>query len=678
MFEGNFYAIMGLTSACVCYALKSSNNRIYEKDNKIRSYFSFLLINYIFMGIVDSVWGFMNTGTLDLGRAAFVIASFLIHFMAVFTAACWCIFLTSYFGFGESRVIMIIQCIPLAIALGLLATQIGSNTIFVIDESCNYASGPLRRSMFYIQYSYYIIAFLKIVYFLIKNHKEYGLRYKILALGCSIIPVGFGVLQDRDPDAPYTTLGMMFSVIVVFNGMMVIEKIRKSKKYETISREAYETLEAISEGYVATAMIDLQEEKIITIKTTPYAESFFDDSISVRQMLLNVFVSGAKMEYKAEMEEFCDIATLPERMENHRSISTQYCSGGIGWCILSFTEVERDEKKHLKKVALALQSIDEFKRKEHEFEDALSRAYMNENAILAELIMMQSVGVIASDENRIVLVANDAILKMFRWTGEDPRGKNIFDVWNEDSVRLTDDVRAKYIELEKTGGSFEYEAECTAEDEDGQIKYLKAESKRADLLDGRKIMITCFTDITQSKILEEKLRMLSETDSLTRIPNRRCGESQIRLLIEEGIPGIFCLLDINGFKKINDTYGHKSGDDVIVAVANAIKASFRSNDIFMRLGGDEFAVYMRGVTKPELARIRIARLFENIARIELENIPKGSINISLGAVIVNDKDGVIDEDYSGIYRRADAEMYKCKRKAGSSMSIEEKKKNEES
>ncbi|MBO4889813.1 MAG: sensor domain-containing diguanylate cyclase [Lachnospiraceae bacterium] len=676
MLIGNIYSITGLVSACVCFAILSSNNRIYEKDNVIRSYFSFLLINLIFCNLVDSLWGFMNTRAFYIGRTAFVVVSFLIHLTVIFSVACWCIFVTCYFGFKESRLIMILQCIPLAAAVALLISQLAMDTVFVIDEAGNYSSGPLRSCIFYIQYSYYIIAFLKVAYFLIKNHKQLGLRYKLLVLGCTIIPTGFAVLQYFYPDAPYTILGFMFSVVVVFNGMMVIEKHRRSHRFETISKESYMTLEAVSFGYEALALIDIITGKYNVIKSTPYADSVIDTKMPIRDLLLKVFVDAAEPEFKEEMEGFIDLSTLPVRMVNRRTVSMQYRSQGIGWSIVSFIAADRDETRRLKKVVLSLQSIDEHKKKEQEYEDALSRAYRNENAVLAELIKMQSVGVVASDEDRKVLVANDVILEMFGRTGIDPVGMDVFELWNSKDFSFTDEIKEEYYRIEKEGGEFTYETECAPEDE--EVRYYKADAKRVDLLDGSKVMVTCYTDITQSKHLEEQLRMLSETDSLTRIPNRRCGESQIKLLMEEGIPGIYCLLDIDGFKKINDTLGHQAGDDTIVAVANAIKASFRSNDIFMRLGGDEFAIYMRGVVKPELARIRIARLFENIARIELDSVPKGSISISLGAVIVRDRDGVIDEDYISVYKRADAEMYKCKGRTGSSMSIEEGTGNEES
>ncbi len=678
MLEGNIYAITGLVSALMCYTIFLCNNTLYDKGNKVRRYFSFLLNVFVLCNMLDAIWGFMSTQTIDWGRGMFYIVSFLLQLAVIVSVACWCIFLTCYFGFREKRIAMVLQCIPLAIAVILLFTQPAGNTLFTIDGSGAYHSGPFRKYMFYIQFSYYLITFLKVIYFLARNRKEHPVRYRLLVFGCAFIPVMFGILQYFYPDGPYTILGLMFSVVVVFNGMMVIEKIRASQKYETISKETYMTLEAMSQSFVSSIMVDLVNGKFTIIRSTPYTESLFDSDIPIRDNILKAFDGAVKPEFLEEIREFADIDKLPEKMENRRTISIQYCSKGIGWCMASFIAVERDEERRLLKVVLIIQSIDEYKKKELEYENALARAYKNENAILAELIKMQAVGVLASDENRKIIVANDALLDMFGLTDRDPIGLNVYDFWDDSVLEAPEEIGAGYDRLEKEGGRFDYELVTRVGDGEGEIRYLMAEVKRVDLLDGTKVMVSCFTDITQGKLLEDKLRTLSETDPLTGIANRRCGESQINLLLKEGIPGIYCLFDIDGFKKINDTYGHQTGDDTIVAVANAIKASFRSNDIFMRLGGDEFAIYMRGVLTPELAKIRIARLFENIARIELPNIPRGSINVSLGAVVVEAKDGVIGEDYSSIYKRADVQMYKCKGRAGSNMSLEERVKNEES
>ena len=72
-------------------------------------------------------------------------------------------------------------------------------------------------------------------------------------------------------------------------------------------------------------------------------------------------------------------------------------------------------------------------------------------------------------------------------------------------------------------------------------------------------------------------------------------------------------------------------------------------------------------------RIRIARLFENVARIELPKISRGSVTISLGAVIIPSIEEATDDIYDEIYKLADEQMYNCKGKPGSNMSIVEMK-----
>ncbi|MCR5673052.1 MAG: diguanylate cyclase [Lachnospiraceae bacterium] len=669
MQTGNLYAITGIVCVLICLAIYNCNITIYDKDIKIRWYFSFLLINFVICDLIDVAWGFMSTGTLDLGRGGFVAASFAIHFYAVFIAACWCIFLTGYFGFKEDRLIMILQCIPLALAVFLLASQfIYGDTLFIIDEELNYSAGPLRAQLFYIQCCYLVITFLKVLFFVLRHWKEHSGRYKSIVLCCSVIPFPFIVLQCLYPDGPYTTIGYMACAIFVFNGMMVIEKNRTSRKYEVISKESYMTLDALAQGFVSIILIDLDTMKEVVVKSTPYADALIDDSMQVRDKLIKIFTSSCKPEFTDKLRDFADIDLLPERMVNRRSVSMEYCSEGIGWCDATFIAAQRDEERNLKKVVLAVSSIDERKKKEQEYENALSRAYQNENAVFAELIKMESTGVVASQDRKVIIV-NDAALELFGKKGVDTIGMDVLDLWDDAPIKISEEVKKRSLEVEEKGGEFSYQTVVYVEGDEKDVKYIMADVRRIDLLDGSRVMITCFTDMTAGKLLEDKLRTLSETDALTNIANRRCGESQIRLLLNEGVGGIFCLFDVNDFKRINDTFGHQTGDDTLVAVADAIRASFRADDIFMRLGGDEFAIYMRNVATADLAKIRIARLLENIARIELPNIPKGSVTISLGAVIVESAEGAINVKYEDVYRQADAKMYKCKGKPGSNVLI---------
>ena len=83
---------------------------------------------------------------------------------------------------------------------------------------------------------------------------------------------------------------------------------------------------------------------------------------------------------------------------------------------------------------------------------------------------------------------------------------------------------------------------------------------------------------------------------------------------------MFCLLDADKFKSINDTYGHDAGDKVIKAIADCLKRAFRNDDVIMRPGGDEFAAYAIGITDEEHGRIVANRFFDLIDRIEIEEL----------------------------------------------------------
>ncbi len=106
-----------------------------------------------------------------------------------------------------------------------------------------------------------------------------------------------------------------------------------------------------------------------------------------------------------------------------------------------------------------------------------------------------------------------------------------------------------------------------------------------------KHIIWAIESIDRERRQQEHLRELAETDALSRLNNRRSGESRIRAMLASGTKGMFILLDIDSFKQINDHFGHVVGDLVITAVADALRRTFRDSDVVFRLGGDEFAVF---------------------------------------------------------------------------------------
>jgi PAS domain S-box-containing protein len=105
-----------------------------------------------------------------------------------------------------------------------------------------------------------------------------------------------------------------------------------------------------------------------------------------------------------------------------------------------------------------------------------------------------------------------------------------------------------------------------------------------------------FQDITARKELEGRLQRLADEDPLTGLPNRRRLERELEttlaLSARHGAPEALLLLDLDGFKAINDAHGHAVGDVALVAVARGLRTRLRDTDTLVRVGGDEFALLL--------------------------------------------------------------------------------------
>lgn len=111
------------------------------------------------------------------------------------------------------------------------------------------------------------------------------------------------------------------------------------------------------------------------------------------------------------------------------------------------------------------------------------------------------------------------------------------------------------------------------------------------------------TDVTERKRRERRLTDLASRDTLTGSWNRRRLAEELEWLARGGGAGSLLLLDLNGFKGVNDTLGHDAGDELLRRVAHAVQGCVRRADVVARLGGDEFAVLLAGATPAEADRV---------------------------------------------------------------------------
>ncbi|MED3905658.1 hypothetical protein B1691_11105 [Geobacillus sp. 47C-IIb] len=152
-------------------------------------------------------------------------------------------------------------------------------------------------------------------------------------------------------------------------------------------------------------------------------------------------------------------------------------------------------------------------------------------------------------------------------------------------------------------------------------------------------------------ILREELEKLVVTDYLTKLYTRRYLDEAIQKSMEEDALGSFLLIDIDNFKQINDTYGHQTGDDVLVQVAKMIRTNIRDGDIAARWGGEELAVYLPKVAL--LDAIAIARRI--VEKVREHTVPSVTVSCGLSSWRRQDHD-----DAEQLFKRADAALYMAK------------------
>lgn len=152
----------------------------------------------------------------------------------------------------------------------------------------------------------------------------------------------------------------------------------------------------------------------------------------------------------------------------------------------------------------------------------------------------------------------------------------------------------------------------------------------------------------------------AKVDSLTGLHNRRWLEDMYTREINRSNAGNFKLsafmLDIDHFKRVNDTYGHLAGDQVLIEVSKAVVASLRPSDMPVRYGGEEFSVFLPG-TSTEYAKTIAERLRKNVEDLRIQ-IPSGQVipvTVSIGFT-----ERLEDDTVQSIIERADQALYSAK------------------
>lgn len=168
--------------------------------------------------------------------------------------------------------------------------------------------------------------------------------------------------------------------------------------------------------------------------------------------------------------------------------------------------------------------------------------------------------------------------------------------------------------------------------------------------------LTCvmLRDATARRRQEAHLERLADEDPLTRVRNRRSFQGMLEqhaaLSRRTGDGLSVLILDLDGFKSLNDANGHQAGDEALMAVADLLRARLRSSDVVGRLGGDEFGIVLPGAT------VDRARVVAEEIRFAVEDTLGPTVTASIGVATYSPEDDTTAE----LVARADQALYRAK------------------
>lgn len=285
--------------------------------------------------------------------------------------------------------------------------------------------------------------------------------------------------------------------------------------------------------------------------------------------------------------------------------------------------------------------------------------YLNLKQKYDVLMKFVSDSVIVTDENQKILEANESFASITGYSYEEVRGKfpTILSSGKHDKEFYKD----MFVQMGQNGY---FHGDLTDRRKSGEIMQVEATivplKNSANLITN---YVGILKDVTEVKTLRKNIQASKNKDSLTGVQNRESFlyilEIKCELSSHEN-PLALLFIDLNKFKHVNDTYGHKYGDFVLSSAANRMKNILRTSDIIGRFGGDEFLILLERVDK-ESAQSIAEKLAKELAKPyvvdeQVIDFVSGSIGIAFAPT---DSTRALE-----LIEKADAAMYRAKKSVG--------------
>jgi len=306
----------------------------------------------------------------------------------------------------------------------------------------------------------------------------------------------------------------------------------------------------------------------------------------------------------------------------------------------------------VKRVMVSIQDISDL----HELKLTLQQRMKEIASLNSELrqdkqIIDANLMIVKTDCGCMILEVTDAFSSFFGYNEAELRGAFL------SSIYVTDTMETELLQMKETlQKKQKWSGEVQVVTKEGETVWMDAViSPYLDEQDDITSYTAIYHDITDKKRIE----LLSVTDPLTKLYNRQKFNDVFDVMLmrrhwKEGNSFGLILMDVDHFKKVNDTYGHQKGDAVLIAVSDILAQTVRTGDVLARWGGEEFVVLLPDVDSEKAAYVaeKLRRAVEGTSISEV-----GAVTASFGVTVYAEGD-----TQESMMHRSDGALYRAKEK----------------
>ena len=470
-------------------------------------------------------------------------------------------------------------------------------------------------------------------------------EYPLIAvIGVSSKDVESATWQSQQP---VYLAAILASILITTTVLLMLREINTNRKLSLSENRISTIVETVHEG-----IISINQNGVIDLFNSGAQKMFgYERDQAVGQhisMLSNGYDKKQVDQYIKDYLSLSDEVSLVQG--GYREVSVMRKDGTLFPVELSIGEMQRGKERIF---VATLRDISEKMRTQKELFEARERAQ----------VTLQSIGdaVISTDAGGHVDFLNSVAEKLTGWNAEQAKGRllnEVFRIKDEfTGIQIPDPIQRCLSE-----GKLEGLTGNTVLISRSGVEYAIEDSAAPISGDDGKILgvVLVFKDVTEARSLSKKVYYQASHDALTGLINRREFEIRLERIREtaelEDTENVFCYMDLDQFKLVNDTCGHTAGDELLRQMAGLMKSCIRRRDTLGRLGGDEFGLLMEHCSVEEAKRIT-AKMIEEVGKFSfIWEDNRFKVGISIGLVsIVKGCDG-----QDGLMRAADSACYTAK------------------